>query len=147
VISQALERVIFAEQFPRTTIDVYLEVLQAEAGTRCAALTVASVALADAGIPMKTLVPSCAAGKINGQVVLDLGKQEDNKGEADLPIAIIPQTDEIVLLQMDGHFTPEEFREARDMAIKACHDIYKLQRDALTRRYAIEMMGTSEGEE
>ena len=80
-LPEALQKVIFVEQFPRTTVDVYLEILQAEAGTRCAALTVASVALADAGIPMRALVPSCAAGKINGQVVLDLGRLEDNKGD------------------------------------------------------------------
>jgi exosome complex component RRP41 len=141
VLSEALLRVIFVEKFPRTTVDVYLEVLQAEAGTRCAALTVASVALADAGIPMKTLVPSCAAGKINGQVVLDLGQLEDNKGEADLPIAIIPQTDEVVLLQMDGHLTYEEFKKARDMAVKACHHIYDLQREALRTRYSVDAMG------
>ena len=58
IISEALEYVVFTENFPRTSIDVYIEVLQANAGTRCAGLTAASVALADAGIPMKDLVPA-----------------------------------------------------------------------------------------
>ena len=52
VISEALEKVILTEQFPRAAIDVNIEVLDAEAGTRCAGLTAAGVALADAGIPM-----------------------------------------------------------------------------------------------
>ena len=99
VISEALEVAVFTEQFPRTSIDVYIEVLQADAGTRIAGLTAASVALVDAGIPMKDMVVGCAAGKIDGKVVLDLNKEEDNFGQADLPMAIIPRTDEIVLLQ------------------------------------------------
>lgn len=138
VISEALESVIFTEQFPRAVIDVFIEVLEADAGTRVAGLTAASVALADAGIPMKSLVTSCAAGKIEDTVVLDLGKLEDNIGQADLPIAILPTTGEIVLLQMDGHFTPQEFRKARAMAVDACYRIYELQKDALKRRYSAE---------
>ncbi len=109
IISEALEYVVFTENYPRTSIDVYIEVLQANAGTRCAGLTAASVALADAGIPMRDLVPAVAVGKVNDQVVLDLNKEEDNFGQADLPIAMIPRTGEVILLQMDGHLTEAEF--------------------------------------
>ena len=63
VITEALKPAVILEKFPRTAIDVYLEVLQADGGTRCAALDAASVALADAGIPMRDLVCACAAGK------------------------------------------------------------------------------------
>src|SRR5205809_434445 len=51
VISEAFSSVVFAEQFPRTSVDIFIEVLQADAGTRCAGLSAASVALADAGTP------------------------------------------------------------------------------------------------
>ncbi|HEC89216.1 MAG TPA: exosome complex exonuclease Rrp41, partial [Thermoplasmatales archaeon] len=51
VTSEALERVIITDLFPRASIDVNIEILDAEAGTRCAGLTAAAVALADAGIP------------------------------------------------------------------------------------------------
>jgi len=136
VISEAFERVVFTEQFPRTSVDIFIEVLQAEAGTRCAGLTAASVALADAGIPMRDLVASCASGKIGGVVCLDLNKDEDNLGEADCPMAIVPRTGEIVLLQMDGHLTQEEFHRAMDLSINAAKRIYELQREALLRRYA-----------
>jgi len=137
VISEALGYVVFKEQFPRTSVDVFVEVLQAEAGTRCAGLTVAAVAMADAGIPMRDLVVSCAAGKADGTLLLDLGKEEDNLGEADLPVAIVPRTNEIVLLQMDGHLTPEEFETSLRNAMDACHKIYEIQMDALRRKYAV----------
>ncbi len=138
IISEALEYVVFTENFPRTSIDVYIEILQANAGTRCAGLTAASVALADAGIPMKDMVPSVAVGKINDQVVLDLCKEEDNYGQADLPVAILPRTGEVLLMQMDGHMTIDEFNRAVEYGVGACEKIYALQKDALRRRYAIE---------
>jgi len=135
VISEALEKVILTEKFPRAAIDVNIEVLDAEAGTRCAGLTAAAVALADAGIPMKDIPVSCAAGKIEDQVVLDLGKEEDNYGNADLPIAISPRTGEVLLLQMDGHLTLEEFDKAIEMAINGCHTVSELQKQAIMKKY------------
>jgi exosome complex component RRP41 len=141
VISEALEKIVLTEQFPRAAIDVNIEVLDAEAGTRCAGLTAAGVALADAGIPMRDIPVSCAAGKIAGKVVLDLGKEEDNFGDADLPVAISPRTDEILLLQMDGHLTFDEFNQAMDYAIKGCHIISEIQKKAILEKYKANMEG------
>lgn len=145
IISEALTRVVFTEYFPRTSIDVYIEVLQANAGTRCAGLTAASVALADAGVPMRDLVAACAAGKIADTVVVDLGKEEDNSGQADIPLGYVPRTDEIVLLQMDGDLSRDEFDKGIHMAVEACKKVYEVQRDALKRRYSARAEGQEEG--
>ncbi len=147
LLSEALEEIVFVEQFPRSAVDVFIEVLEASAGTRCAALTAASVALADAGIPMSDMIASCAAGKIDGHVVLDLGKKEDNFGEADVPLAIVPRTDRVTLLQMDGDMTAEEFDQAMELAIGACKEIYEIQRDALKRRYSTSLEDYEDNEE
>jgi exosome complex component RRP41 len=135
VISEALEKVILTEQFPRATVNVEIEVLDAEAGTRCAGLTAAGVALIDAGIPMRDIPVACAAGKIGGQIVLDLGKEEDNFGDADLPVAISPRTGEVLLLQMDGHLTVDEFNQAFDLAVKGCHIVSEIQKKAILHKY------------
>lgn len=135
VISEALEKVILTELFPRASIDVNIEVLDAEAGTRCAGLTAAGVALVDAGIPMRDIPVACAAGKIGGQVVLDLGKEEDNFGDADLPIAISPRTGDVLLLQMDGHLTIDEFNQAFDLAVNGCQTVSEIQKKAIMQKY------------
>jgi len=133
-----LEPSIMSEYFPRSSIDIFIEVLQADAGTRCAGITSASLALADAGIPLRELVAACAAGKIDGKVVLDLSDVEDKKGDADLPVAFMPKSNAIGLLQMDGSMTESEFNQALEMSVNACRTIYDLQRDALRRKYHIE---------
>jgi exosome complex component RRP41 len=146
VIREALEPSIMSEYFPRATIDIFIEVLQADAGTRCAGITAASLALADAGIPMRELVAGCAAGKVEGRIVLDLSDVEDKKGEADLPVAFMPKSNVICLLQMDGELTEDEFKRALDMAVDACRKIYEAQREALRQKYHV-VKEDSEGKE
>ncbi len=135
VIRMALEPAILTDLFPRTGIDIFIEVLQSHGGTRCASITAAAVALADAGIPLRDLVVACAAGKIEDQIVLDLNDIEDQKGDADVPVAIMPRTGAITLLQMDGLLTQDEFRQALDLAIQGCTTVYDLQKAALTQKY------------
>jgi exosome complex component RRP41 len=96
---------------------------------------------------MKDLVPAVAVGKVNDQVILDLNKEEDNFGQADVPIAMIPRTGEVLLLQMDGHLTRAEFDRAIELASGALPKIYELQKEALARRYAVEKEGEEPGEE
>lgn len=138
VAREALEPAVFLKRYPRAVIDVSMELLQASAGTRTAGITAASVALSDAGIPMKDLVASLASGKADGEIVLDLQKEEDQFGGADMPIAYMPQKDNITLLQMDGHFEPDEFEKALDLAIEGCKQVYDKQREALQEKYAKE---------
>ena len=78
VTAESLESVVLVERYPRSKIRVEIEILAAEAGTRCAGITAASVALADAGIPMRDMIVGVASGKIEDTVVLDLDKAEDN---------------------------------------------------------------------
>jgi len=138
VIRHALEPAIFLERYPRSAIDVYAEILEADGGTRTACINAASVALVDAGIPMRDLVASCAAGKIDGNLVLDLGDYEDKEGQADVPVAYMPKMEKVTLLQMDGILSVEEFENTVDMAIEGCKQIYEIQRGALKKKYGIE---------
>jgi exosome complex component RRP41 len=138
IITEALESAILTDLFPRTGIDVFIEILQSDGGTRCAGITAASIALADAGIPMKDLVVACAAGKINGEIVLDLNEIEDQMGDADVPVAIMPRTGEIALLQMDGRLSRQEFTESLELAIDGCNQVYAIQKEALMSKYVTE---------
>lgn len=147
VITDALIPAILLEKYPRTKIDVYIEVTNANAGTRTAAITAAAVALADAGIEMRDLVTSVASGKADGQVILDLFEPEDNFGEADMPLAVMPRTKQITLLQMDGELTSEEIDKMLTMSLDACEKIYELQKAALKEKYAAAKPAEGEGED
>ncbi|MBO7719155.1 MAG: exosome complex exonuclease Rrp41 [Methanosphaera sp.] len=135
LISEAITPCIFLEKYPRASIDVSIEVLEAEGGTRCLGIIGASLALADAEIPMKDLISACAVGKVDDHIVLDLNEKEDKEGQADMPVAILPRTREITFLQMDGHLTGPEFDEALQLAFDGCEFIYQLQQQCLFNKH------------
>ncbi|MCS7121486.1 MAG: exosome complex exonuclease Rrp41 [Archaeoglobaceae archaeon] len=141
VSKEVFEAVIMKELFPRSAIDIFVEVLQADAGSRAAGINAASVALIDAGIPVKGIVTSVAVAKVDGQLVLDPMKEEDYYGEADLPIAFLIRNgkiESITLLQMDGRMTKDEIKRVIELAKKGVMEIYRLQRDAIMRKFMVE---------
>ncbi len=135
VIKESLKPALILEKFPRTAVDVYLEILQADGGTRCAALSAASVALADAGIPMRDLVSGCAAGKVADTIILDVGNEEDQAGQADMPIGYMPNLGQVTLLQLDGVLTPDEFKKCVETGIDGCKQVYEVQKQALKDKF------------
>lgn len=135
VLNEALSNVIFFEDYPKTGIDVFIEILQANASTRCAGLNAASLAMAEAGISMKNLISSCTVGKVDGEIVLDVGGDEDQFGDVDVAFATIGNEDKIVLLQVDGIVTKEEFLKLINLAKKGCAEIYEKQVNALREKY------------
>ncbi|MFQ5969892.1 MAG: exosome complex exonuclease Rrp41 [Nitrososphaerales archaeon] len=135
VTREALEPALVLDDYPRTAIDVYIEVLQADGGSRCAGITAASLALADAGVTMKDLVASCAAGKVDDRIVLDINDEEDKEGQADMPLALLPNLNQITLMQMDGIVSEDEYKKCLDAAIEGCKRVYQLQKEALKKKY------------
>ncbi|WP_455645143.1 exosome complex exonuclease Rrp41 [Methanosphaera sp.] len=141
LISEAITPSIFLEKYPRASIDISIEVLEAEGGTRCLSIVGASLALADAEIPMKDMISACAVGKVDDHIVLDLSEEEDQTGQADMPVAIMPRTGEITFLQMDGHLSDVEFEKALQLAYDGCYFINKLQQQTLLTKYGGDTRG------
>ena len=135
VIKEALKPALILDKFPRTSVDVFIEVLQADGGSRCAALAAASVALADAGIPMRDMVSACAAGKVADTIILDVNNEEDQSGQADMPVGYMPNLDKITLIQLDGVLTPEEYKKCVETAIVGCKKVYEIQKQAIRDKY------------
>ncbi|MBT5343052.1 exosome complex exonuclease Rrp41, partial [Candidatus Woesearchaeota archaeon] len=77
VMEKSLNAMIDLSAFPNAVVDIYVDLPQTDAGTRCAAISAASIALADAGIPMKDMISSVAVGEVDGTVVADLSYDEE----------------------------------------------------------------------
>ncbi|MCF7798947.1 exosome complex exonuclease Rrp41 [Candidatus Woesearchaeota archaeon] len=139
VSEKALLPVVDLDKYPNTVIDIYIELPQTDAGSRCAGISAASIALADAGITMKDMVPAVAVGMVGDTPVVDLSYHEEQPGDGmeavDIPIAMIPSTGEVTLLQMDGIAKPEEILKVIELAKEACVVIAEQQRVALRNKY------------
>ena len=144
VTEKALLPVVDLNDYPNAVVDVYIELSQTDAGSRCCGINAAAIALADAGIPMKDIVAAVAVGRADGQVIVDLDYEEEHLHEfievesqevADIPVAMIPSTSEITLLQMDGIIPKEDLMRAIGKAKDAIMKISEIQRNALKEKY------------
>lgn len=135
VIRESFEPSLILSDYPREVIDVFVEVLQADGGSRCAGIAAASVALADAGINMRDLVSACAAGRLGDKIVLDINDLEDKEGDADMPVAYLSNMEQITLLQLDGKLSSSQFSECLNKAIDGCKLVYEIQKEALMKKY------------
>jgi len=144
VTEKALQPVIDLSEYPNAVVDVFIELPQTDAGSRCAGICAASMALADAGINMKDLVGAIALGKIGDKIVVDLDYTEEAYKEdgiamsTDIPVAMIPSTGEVSLLQMDGFLTREELKEILKKAKVAIKQIADVQRDAVKKKFEVQ---------
>ena len=138
VTEKALLPVLNLEDYPNSVVDVFIELPQTEAGSRCAGICAASMALADAGLDMKDLVSAVSFGKVDDKLVVDLDYSEESypdAGVADIPIAMLPNSGKISLLQMDGEVKKEELMKLIEMSKKVMMEIYEVQKQALKEKY------------
>jgi exosome complex component RRP41 len=135
VTREAFESVVMLNDFPGSEIDIFIEILQSDGGTRAAGITAAAVALANAGIHMKDLVYAVSVGKVGEELILDLNMIEDNYSDCDMPMGIAPRNGDILLLQMDGNLTTAQIKKAMSMALEAGKTITALQKAALQETY------------
>ena len=141
VTQKALLPVLNLDEYPNSVVDVFIELPQTEAGSRCAGICAASMALADAGLFMKDLVAAVSVGKVDDKLLVDLDYSEESYeggSVADIPIAIMPNSDKITLIQMDGKITKDELKKLIEMAKKTCKQIYDIMKNALKEKYEVE---------
>ncbi|KAI3974340.1 hypothetical protein MKX01_031009 [Papaver californicum] len=131
VIRQTLEACIMTHLMPRSQIDVFVQVLQADGGTRSACINAATLALADAGIPMRDLATSCSAGYLNSTPLLDLNYVEDSAGGPDVSVGILSKMDKVTLLQMDAKLPMETFETVMQLAVEGCKAVTNYIREVL----------------
>lgn len=134
VIRETLEENIMLELMPRSQIDIYVQVLEADGGTRCACINAAMLALADAGIPCKDLLSACAAGFLDSTPLLDLNYTEDAGGGPDVSVALQNSQDKVVLLQMDNKMKRDDFQEVLKLAQEGCRAVGQFMRGKLLER-------------
>ena len=138
VTEKSLIPVLDLQEYPNSVVDVFIELPQTEAGSRCAGICAASMALADAGLMMKDLVAAVSVGRVDDKIVVDLDYSEESYPDgpvADIPIAMMPNSGKITLLQMDGEVTKEMLMEALEKGKKALMQIYEVQKAALKEKY------------
>ena len=144
LIGRSLRSVVDMKALGERTIILDCDVLQADGGTRTAAITGASVALAialrklvEAGTlkssPLIQMVAATSVGIVDGNVLLDLAYEEDSRAEVDMNVVML-ESGGLVETQATAEREPysrEQLNQMLDFAEKGIQDLRVLQREAL----------------
>ncbi|CAK1547738.1 unnamed protein product [Leptosia nina] len=126
-LRQALSAAIKTELYPRSQIDIYVEVLQADGGAYCASVNAATLALIDAGVPLKAYACACTSSVAwrgnHPEALLDVGHVEEAAGGVCLTVAALPSVDSIALLEMSHRLHMDYFEVVMSRAMQGCKDI------------------------
>jgi len=146
LIGRSLRAVIDYRALGENTIVLDCDVLQADGGTRTAAITGAYVALADAvtwmqgkklirakAVPLTGTVAAVSVGIVDGVPLLDLAYEEDVRAETDMNVVC---TGDGRFVEVQGTaegqpFDRKELNSLLDLAVAGCTDLDAIQRAAL----------------
>ncbi len=144
LIGRSLRSVTDLTAFGERTIWIDCDVIQADGGTRTAAITGAYVALMDAfqkmiklgmieKVPVRDSVAAVSVGKVGGKILLDLNYEEDSKAEVDMNV-VMTGSGKFVEIQGTAEvatFTKREMDELTKVAQKGIKELTKIQKRVL----------------
>ena len=144
LIGRSLRAVVDLSKLGERQVTIDCDVLQADGGTRCASITGAMVAMADAfawmraqgmiaADPIRDFVAAVSVGIVEGTPVLDLDYAEDSGCDTDMNV-VMTGAGHFVEVQgtAEGHpFTREEMSRLLDLAASGIRQLVKEQRSSL----------------
>ncbi|WP_103344321.1 ribonuclease PH [Amycolatopsis sp. CA-126428] len=153
LIGRSLRACIDLAALGENTIVIDCDVIQADGGTRTAAVTGGYVALADAITwlgaanrlndpqPLSSSVAAVSVGVVDGRVRLDLPYEEDSRAEVDMNVVA---TDAGTLIEVQGTGEGATFARSTldtmlDLALAGCAELTRLQNEALALPYPGEL--------
>ncbi|KAL7578420.1 hypothetical protein ACA910_012815 [Epithemia clementina (nom. ined.)] len=157
VIQQVMEATILLHLYPRSRIEITVLVLADDGSRLCAAINTATLALQDAGIPMKDFACACSAGyaSIDGSsnddtTLVDLNRREESatggQPAVQLPCAMLPQRGTVVYAQCEArlpNYTALE--QVLEAAMEGCRAVFEVMQAAVRDR-AVSVLAMNRGQ-
>ncbi|XP_056149586.1 exosome complex component RRP41 [Lampris incognitus] len=137
-LKQTFEAAVLTQLYPRSQIDIYVKILQSDGGNYSVCVNAATLAVIDAGIPMRDYVCACTVGFVDETPLADLSYVEESGGVSSLALALLPHGGQIALLQMDARLHQDHLETLMEAAMTACKGVSKVL-DAVVRQHLQEL--------
>lgn len=140
VVQRIFESVILLETYPRSQIDVYIQVLQNDGALTVAAINAASLALVNAGVAMSDSVVACSVGFVDGVLVLDPNSVESSGDRAELTLALLAHSGKISTCLLESRLPGADlFGKALESASRGARQIFRVLEYEL-RNYSLSLL-------
>lgn len=149
LLKRAMEAALLLHLYPKSKIEIVVWILADDGGRLCAAINATTLALVDAGIPMKDLVCSCSAGGNGDDVLVDLNRREESSQGGQpavyLPCAMLPQRGTVVLAQCEARLPAlSALERVLDAAMDGCRAVFDILQAAIRERASTLMAARTE---
>ncbi|KAK0409965.1 hypothetical protein QR680_004868 [Steinernema hermaphroditum] len=131
LIENAMESVIVTTLYPRSQIDIYLEILTMDGSTLATCFNAAALAVADAGIALKGMPAAVCVGFSEDQGCIDLCGREENANSPRLTIGALVESESMVLMNLENCMHQDNIEKMLDSAMHGAVQISGLMRTAL----------------
>lgn len=140
-IQNVFESVVQVERYPKSEINIQIQILQADGSALPTAINAVTLALLDAGIAMSEFVVGCSAGYLEKTPVLDLNYIESSGDGPEIPIAYLPTTGKISMLQLNYRIPIHICDTVMELAEEGCKQIYDLMQSEV-REYTLRRLNS-----
>ncbi|KAI9145265.1 amidase signature domain-containing protein [Paraphysoderma sedebokerense] len=125
-IASTFEFVVQGTLYPRSQIDIHLQILQTDGGQIQACINAATLALIDAGIPMLDYVTACTVGSVEGTPILDMNHIEESTGTPEVTVAVMPRTGKVCFVTTESKLHYDYLHVVLSLAQEGCRQIHEL---------------------
>ncbi len=153
LIGRSLRSVVDLNGFGERTVWMDCDVIQADGGTRTAAITGSFIAMVQAfnklktnnqieKIPVKSFVSAISVGVVGEENLLDLCYEEDKNAKVDMNV-VMTDKEEFIEIQGTGEeapFSMGELMNLLDLAKKGCSSLFEIQKEILGKDISKEIM-------
>ncbi len=100
-LEDSFKSVVMIDTFPRSQLDIFVEISNADGGVLAAIFNAITLALLDAGVPMRDYLIAGVVGYVQGQYLLDPYRMEESSNCPVLVAALLPRTGQICFLDSE----------------------------------------------
>lgn len=128
--------VILTEKHPKSHIHIFICVLEDDGGVLPTAINATTLALIDAGIPLRDFVSSASVGLLGqSNPLVDINDTESSSAGAELSLAIHSRTEETTSLNLDSKIPIDQFDEMHRLAVVACREIARMMKNSVREHF------------
>ncbi|RCN33279.1 putative exosome complex exonuclease 1 [Ancylostoma caninum] len=125
LIEKTFEGAVLTHLFPTSQIDIYCQIIQSDGSHLAACVNAASLAMSDAGIPMKGLVAAATCSIVDGQPVVDVNQREETDILPRLTLATLRGEDEVVLVELQNRVHVDHLPALMAAAKDTCKGVHE----------------------
>lgn len=139
-LEETFASVVMTETFPRSQLDIFVEISNADGGVLASVFNAVSLALLDSGVPMNDYVIAGAVSYVQGHFLLDPNRLEESSACPVLIAAILPRTQSICFLNSELRLASDKLPAMLELLKKGVGRVFEQLDNEVVRPYLYDLI-------